>query len=86
MHKQEFVCNYDNLECVKVIQSKIKYSMLELYPTQSFDIDIVSFNGDDVISAVHKAYANCRCRIWWLSDDTICNSEICDILDMCKSE
>ncbi|CAH6420593.1 Patatin phospholipase [uncultured virus] len=67
MHKEEFACNYANMERVKEIQSKIKYSMLEIYPIERCDIDIVSFNGEDVINAMRKAYSKCRCRLWWLA-------------------
>lgn len=84
MNKQEFACNYENLKCVKLIQSKVSYSMLEIYPTQNFDINIASFNGDDVINAIHKAYPSCRCRMWWISDDTVCNTEICSLFDACR--
>src|SRR5690606_23455327 len=48
MHKEEFICNYENLERVKHIQSRVKYSMIEIYPTERFDVEIVSFNGADV--------------------------------------
>lgn len=86
MHKEEFLCNYENLQRVKQIQSKIKYSMLEIYPTSRFNIEIVSFNGDDVIAAIHTAYKNCRCRLWWLSPNTeICDPDVCVLLDACKN-
>lgn len=86
MHKEEFVCTYENLERVKLIQSRVKYSMLEIYPTDRFDIEIVKFNGDDVINAIHTAYKNCKCRLWWLSPTSnICDPNICILLDACKS-
>lgn len=86
MHKEEFVCTYENLERVKLIQSRVKYSMLEIYPTDRFDIEIVKFNGDDVINSIHTAYKNCKCRLWWLSPTSnICDPNICILLDACKS-
>lgn len=67
MNKEEFLCNYENLERIKVLQKSIDYSLLEIYPTDTFDINIVKFNGEDVINAINEAYNNCKCRIWWLS-------------------
>ena len=86
MNKEYFTCNYENLERVKQIQSRIKYSMLEIYPTDVFDIEIVNFSGDDVINAIHGAYKNCQCRFWWLSpNDDICQQNVCNLLSACKS-
>ena len=69
MHKNEFKCNYDNLLHVKEIQQHVRYSFLEIYPIQNYEINIASFNGTDVVTAIHAAYNNCRCRMWWLSSD-----------------
>ena len=68
MHKNEFVCNYENLLRIKQIQEHVRYSLLEIYPTQRYEINIAKFNGNDVIAAIHNAYAHCRCRMWWLSN------------------
>lgn len=86
MHKEEFICNYENLERVKQIQTRIKYSMLEIYPIKRFEIEIANFNGNDVISAIHAAYNNCKCRFWWLSPNSgVCDSDVCVLLDACKN-
>lgn len=86
MNKDEFICNYENMERIRQIQSRVKYSMLEIYPTGRFDIEIVNFNGDNVISAIHEAYKNCKCRLWWLSPlDNICDQQVCNLLDACKN-
>ena len=86
MNKEEFICNYENLERVKEIQSKVMYSMLEIYPIQHYDVNIVGFNGDDVVTAIRKTYNNCKCRLWWLtSSDNICHQDICQILTQCKN-
>ena len=87
MNKEQFICNYENLQRVKQIQKRVKYSMLEIYPTGKFEVELVSFTGADVIAAIHKVYKNCRCRLWWLSpSDQECNQDICNILDICKSD
>lgn len=86
VHKEQFACTYQNLERVKKIRSHIKYSMLEIYPTQRFDIDISKFNGDDIIQAIHTAYKNCLCRFWWISPrDGVCDPTICTLIDECKN-
>jgi predicted acylesterase/phospholipase RssA len=86
MNKDEFICNYENVERVRQIQSRVKYSMLEIYPTDRFDIEIVNFNGEDVISAIHKAYKNCKCRLWWLSPvNNVCDPQVCNLIDACKN-
>lgn len=85
MHKEEFICTYDNLERVKKVQSLVNYTMLEIYPTDNFDIEITKFTGEDIINAIHTAYKNCRCRLWWLApNDNICNPDISVLLDICK--
>lgn len=85
MNKREFICNYENMERVKQIQSKVSYSMLEVYPTECFDVNIVSFTGDDVISAIRKAYGKCKCRLWWLTPiNNICYEDVCDLLSKCS--
>jgi len=86
MNKEEFICNYENMERVKDIQSKVMYSMLEIYPTERYDVDIVGFNGDDVVNAIKKTYGNCRCRLWWITPhESICDQAVCRILDQCKN-
>jgi len=85
MNKEEFICTYDNLERVKIIQSKVKYSMLEIYPVGNFDIDVTRFNGEDIVKAIHLSYANCRCRLWWVSTESLmCDTELCVLFEQCK--
>ncbi len=86
MNVEEFICNYENMERIKEIQSKIKYSMLEIYPIDIFEINIVSFTSDDIVTAIRAAYKNCKCRFWWLCPDDITNTKnIYQLLDLCKS-
>lgn len=84
MNKAYFTCNYENLDRVKQIQSRVKYSMLEIYPTDCFDIEIVNFTGTDVVSAINAAYKNCGCRFWWLSPDNhFYQDDVCTLLNEC---
>lgn len=85
MNKEEFVCNHNNMERIKEIQSKVNYSILEIYPTSRFNVELVKFDGDDVIRAIRTAYKNCKCRFWWMSsNENICDPEICNLIDKCK--
>lgn len=86
MNKEEFPCTYENMERLKRIQSKIKYSMVEICPNETHDINLIGFSGEDVITAIREAYKNCKCRFWWLCpDDTICHDDICQLIDSCKN-
>ena len=80
LNKNEFTCTYDNLERVKRIRRRVSYSLLEIYPLNKKDIDLVSFKGSDVTQAIKEVYGHCACRLWWLSD-TRDNIEIQRILD-----
>ena len=85
INKDEFVCNYENILRIKDIQTKVKYTMLEIYPNGTYDVDIVNFNGTDVINAIRAAYKNCRCRLWWLTPPNIESHKlVCDIMNICK--
>lgn len=68
MNKDEFVCNHENLKRVKKIQGKVRYSLLEIYPVENFDVDLVKFNGDNVAHGIRQSYPKCRCRLWWISE------------------
>ncbi len=88
MNREDFPCNYDNLQRIKKMQKTIKYSMLEIYPTENNDIDISKFCGTDVINCIHKAYKVCNCRFWWLSTDYITADDYNNIsllIDECKN-
>lgn len=84
MYKEEFSCTYENLERVKMMHKITKYSMLEIYPIDKFDINITKFDGEDVVRAMRDAYDNLECRFWWLSNDDSTSSEMVEILEMCK--
>lgn len=84
LHKEEFICNYANLQRVKNIQHHVKYSLLEIFPLEHCEVDLVSFTGADIITLMKKTYDHCSCRLWWLSDDTPHNVQ--QIIQECKSE
>jgi predicted acylesterase/phospholipase RssA len=84
LHKDEFACTYDNMERVKTIESQVKYSMLELYPTETMDVDLASFTGPDVVATMKKLYNKCACRLWWLTDaESVI--DVHSIIQECKS-
>ena len=66
---KEFTCNYDNIKKIKVIQTMINYSLLEIYPNIKYEINIVNFNGNDIIDEIHKSYKDLKCRFWFIYSD-----------------
>lgn len=63
---KEFDCNYDNIKKIKTIQNEIKYSLLEIYPKVKYEINIINFNGNDIINEMHKSYKDLKCRFWFI--------------------
>lgn len=90
LKKDEFLCNYANLLRVKKIHTKVQYSLLEIFPTTSNDLNIVTFTGSDVTDNINKMYGKCMCRLWWLVPDDASmdyessEKEIIKILEECK--
>jgi predicted acylesterase/phospholipase RssA len=79
IHREEFKCNYENMQRVKEIHRLVKYSMLEIYPNSKYQVDIVSFTGAQVLEVIHRAYDDCHCRLWW-SDENSAVGEISVVL------
>ena len=77
---KEFDCNYDNIEKIKLVQSIINYSFLEIYPEITYEINIINFNGDDIINEIHKSYKNLKCRFWFIGSDNKTNDILSTIL------
>lgn len=64
--KISFPCNYDELLKMKHKRSKVRYSLLELYPTKNVSIDITNFDGDDIKKALRAIYGTCMCTFWYI--------------------
>ena len=77
---KEFSCNYENIMIIKNIQTKIKYSLLEIYPMVRHEINIVNFNGNDIINKLNIAYKNLGCRFWFICPDEIILDQILESL------
>lgn len=90
LKKDEFPCNYENLLRVKEIHKKLKYSLLEIFPSVCSTINIETFTGDDVIKNINHIYGKCVCRLWWLipDDDNVSlyssEKEVVRIIEECK--
>ena len=79
---KEFDCNYDNIKKIKMIQNEIKYSLLEIYPKIKYEINIINFNGNDIINEMNKSYKNLKCRFWFIysSDSDKINNILSSII------
>ena len=66
--KLSFPCDYKHLLMVKEKRTKIKYSLLEIYPIKSHDINITNFTSDDISNALDDLYSKCRCHFWWIEN------------------
>lgn len=64
--KINFPCNYDELMKMKEKRKKVRYSLLEIYPTKNVSIDITDFDGEDIKEALHKIYGTCMCTFWYI--------------------
>lgn len=85
INKKEFECNFDNMVRLQQIQTKTNYTLVEFYPTGDYDINITNFTGADVVNQIRLAYPNCKCRLWWLTPNSVANqAEIHEILDKCN--
>lgn len=83
--KDEFNCNYENMLLIKEIYTKIKYTVLEIYPSPRKEINLSRFTGNDIVDAIRDCYGNCRCRLWWIPDkNNDYNQEINNIILKCK--
>lgn len=81
VHKTEFICNYNNLSKLQKIYDKVKYTMMEIFPTKQYEINIVNFKTDEMIRAIDQAYLNTRCRLWWLSVNKKVDQDIMELLE-----
>ena len=85
INKDTFSCSYTTMQYVLEIQKITKYTLLEIYPTKNYSINIVNFNGAEVNQLIKQAYDNCRCRLWWGNCDSIDdNLKINEIIKQCK--
>lgn len=85
INKTEFVCNHNVMLKIKIMQAKLRYSMLEIYPTQHIEINLSNFNGNDVVDSIRTAYTKCCCRFWWIPTDVpVIDNEILSIINECK--
>ena len=66
--KASFPCDYQHLLMVKEKRKIIKYSLLEIYPTEAHDIDITNFKAEDITNALEELYSKCYCHFWWIEN------------------
>lgn len=82
INNKDFDCNYDNIKIIKNIQTKINHSLLEIYPTIKYEINIINFNSDDIIKGIHSSYKDLKCRFWFICYDE--SDELNELLSLLK--
>jgi hypothetical protein len=66
LHKDEFICNQENLARVEKIRAYVRYSLLEIYPVKLISVNMVDFNGDDVVEGIKTSFDCLSCHFWWI--------------------
>lgn len=64
IEEQTFTCCHENLLYAMTRARQSKKSLLEIYPIQCSQVDMINFNGRDVVDAINIVYGNCMCRLW----------------------
>lgn len=64
IEEQTFTCCHENLLYAMSRARQSKKSLLEIYPIQCSQVDMINFNGRDVVDAINIVYGNCMCRLW----------------------
>jgi hypothetical protein len=59
-------CTQDTLNHVEEYKSRARRSLLELYVKEDYSIDLMSFNGDDIIKSIEKSKHSAYMRFWWV--------------------
>lgn len=87
VHKETFPCNFQNLQRIHEIHKITKFSLLEIYPLETYDVDLTTFTGNDVVEAIRKTYDKCYCRLWWLQsgENDVAHNRICQIVTDCQT-
>jgi hypothetical protein len=85
-----FKCDKKSLDIIKSVKIQLSGSLLEIYPHYSTTrIDLLSFTGESVISAINDGYDKSYCRFWWVGDSSLCDGieliEECNEIITCKS-
>lgn len=59
-----------NMKKIMKIISLVKYSMVEIYPLHRIEVNMTSFDGEDVVKTMKEAYDILHCRIWWIENES----------------
>lgn len=60
-------CNQENMNLIKTLKSRSRYTLLEIYPSKTYEVDITSFTGVDAVNKVRDAYNDCAMHLWYYS-------------------
>ncbi len=67
IEKASFPCNYEELLKVKRKRETVKYSLLEIFPLEGYEINITNFKADDITTTLNFLYDKCHCHFWWIN-------------------
>lgn len=79
--KKNFPCNHINLTIYKNIILYSSMSMLEIYPDETHDVNIMTFEGENVKKSIKKIYPKCSCRLSLIFKDNIDIEYVSHILE-----
>lgn len=73
VHKVEFKCTDENLTMYKnlINDGRMKSSLLEIYPTIYYEMNITNFTGEEIIQMMDDADKCLQCRLWWVGDSDV---------------
>lgn len=69
-----FPCDYQHLLDARKLIKTTRRSLLEICPRANdsslspYEIDLLNFNGSDVVTKMNLAYDNCHCRLWYVKE------------------
>jgi len=62
-------CNQENMNLIKLLKSRSRYTLLEIYPSKTYEVDITSFTGEEAVNEVRNAYKDCVMHLWYYQPD-----------------
>ena len=58
-------CDHETMLMIKERRNSSRYSLLEIFPVESYEVDITNFTGKESAEVLHEAYRNCEVHLWY---------------------